>query len=313
MKIGGIDIVVRKGDITETDCRAVVNAANNEFRMGGGVAKAIKKKGGEQIEDEVVKQGPVNIGDSVISGAGKLKADFVIHSATMGLDFKTNGEYIRKAVKTALRAAQEKKIDSVAFPALGCGTGGFSFKNSAKIMAQEVFTYCKEIDNPEVKTIEFVLFTEKGYADFQKYVYKYLDHLENKISKGPFLTVDGIVEFKGGVVLVQRKNPPLGWAIPGGFVDYGESVEESVRREVKEETNLDFIDFKQFHTYSDPARDPRFHTVSVVFGGKGEGELKAASDARDAKAFKWDELPADFAFDHRSVLEAYKKKLEVRD
>ena len=121
----------------------------------------------------------------------------------------------------------------------------------------------------------------------------------------PIPTVDTIVEKEGGVVLVKRKNPPYGWALPGGFVDYGESLEEAARRETKEETNLEVKELRQFHTYSDPTRDPRFHTITTVFVGKGEGKPKPADDARELKIFKKNTLPPDIAFDHREILEDY--------
>ncbi|OPX30569.1 MAG: NUDIX hydrolase [Candidatus Omnitrophica bacterium 4484_171] len=126
-----------------------------------------------------------------------------------------------------------------------------------------------------------------------------------KVSQGPFLTVDGIVEYNNGIIMIERSNPPLGWALPGGFVDYGESVESAVIREVKEETNLDFVDIKQFHTYSNPGRDPRFHTVSVVFIGKGRGTLKSGDDAAGAGVFSEENLPANIAFDHKKIIQGY--------
>lgn len=304
----GTEITVVKGDITEADTEAIVNAANNKFFMGGGVALAIKRKGGRSIEDEAVKQGPVEIGRSVMTSAGNLKSKYVIHASTMGLDFRTNEEFVRKAAASALHLAEDKKISSISFCALGCGVGRFSYKDSAKIMAQEVFKYLHTEKYPSLKKIVFVLYDSKAYSIFEKNVSSYINYLIEKISKGPFLTVDGIVEYEGGVVLVERKNPPLGWAIPGGFVDTGESAEECVVREIKEETNLEFTGVKQFRTYSSPLRDPRFHTASVVFIGKGKGTLSADSDAKSAKVFNLDSLPDKMAFDHRQILKDYYEK-----
>jgi ADP-ribose pyrophosphatase YjhB (NUDIX family) len=123
--------------------------------------------------------------------------------------------------------------------------------------------------------------------------------------RNPFPTVDVIIELSGGIVLIRRKNPPLGWAIPGGFVDYGESLEAAALREAKEETSLDVELLSQMGAYSDPGRDPRFHTLSVVFIAKSEGEPKAADDAGDIGIFGRETLPEDLAFDHRKILQDY--------
>ncbi|MBS3122829.1 NUDIX hydrolase [Candidatus Woesearchaeota archaeon] len=103
--------------------------------------------------------------------------------------------------------------------------------------------------------------------------------------KSPILTVDIIIRYKGGIVLVNRKYPPKDWALPGGHVDYGETVEYAAIREAKEETNLDVELVKQFHVYSDPKRSPKEHKVTVVFIANGKGELKAGDDADDANVF----------------------------
>lgn len=126
--------------------------------------------------------------------------------------------------------------------------------------------------------------------------------------RNPFLTVDAIIEIDGGIILIKRKNPPPGWAIPGGFVDYNETIENAVIREAKEETALDIKLVRQFHTYSDPKRDPRHHTVSVIFIAEASGTPKAGDDAKEAEIFFRDTLPDDIAFDHRQILEDYFSK-----
>lgn len=123
--------------------------------------------------------------------------------------------------------------------------------------------------------------------------------------RNPFPTVDIIIEMGGGIVLIMRKNPPFGWAIPGGFVDYGESLEAAAVREAKEETSLDVKLISQLGAYSDPGRDPRKHTISVVFLAKGDGQPKAADDARDIAIFDRGTLPEQLAFDHKRILEDY--------
>ena len=123
----------------------------------------------------------------------------------------------------------------------------------------------------------------------------------------PLLAVDAIVDLPGrGVVLIERRNPPYGWALPGGFVDVGESVEDAVVREVLEETALRLRDARQFHVYSDPARDPRGHTVSVVFAGTASGEPRSGDDAKAVRVFAWDDLP-ELAFDHARILDDYRR------
>ncbi|MBU1599338.1 NUDIX hydrolase [bacterium] len=126
--------------------------------------------------------------------------------------------------------------------------------------------------------------------------------------KHPYPTVDIIIKIHNGILLIKRKNPPFGWALPGGFVDYGESLEDAAVREAKEETGLDVELLSQFHTYSDPNRDQRMHTISTVFIAKAEGEPKPGDDAKDLAIFQKDSLPEEMAFDHRKILEDYEGK-----
>ncbi|MFA5519982.1 MAG: NUDIX hydrolase [Spirochaetota bacterium] len=130
--------------------------------------------------------------------------------------------------------------------------------------------------------------------------------------KNPVPTVDIIIEINStaekGIVLISRKNPPYGWAIPGGFVDYGESLEDAAIREAKEETSLDISLLRQFHTYSDPSRDPRGHTITTVFIASAKGKPLGCDDAKEAKIFPLDAIPEKMAFDHKKIIFDYINK-----
>lgn len=125
--------------------------------------------------------------------------------------------------------------------------------------------------------------------------------------RNPFPTVDIIIEIDDRIVLIHRKNPPLGWALPGGFVDYGESLEQAARREAKEETSLDIQLISQLGAYSEPDRDPRQHTISVVFRARAKGVPQAGDDAGGIGLFNRENLPEELAFDHGQILSDYFK------
>jgi 8-oxo-dGTP diphosphatase len=127
--------------------------------------------------------------------------------------------------------------------------------------------------------------------------------------RNPFPTVDIIIRNKDQVVLIERQNEPFGWALPGGFVDYGETLEIAATREAREETGLELEDLRQFHVYSDPTRDPRQHNISVVFTAHGNGTLRAGDDAQNARWFRLDALPSPLCFDHAKILDDYRKSV----
>lgn len=121
----------------------------------------------------------------------------------------------------------------------------------------------------------------------------------------PLPTVDLIIEYNKGIILIKRRNPPEGWALPGGFVDCGESLEDAAVREAKEETGLDVDLLRQFHTYSAPDRDPRHHTIATVYIARAEGRAVAGDDAKEIGVFSKDMLPGQIAFDHREIINDY--------
>jgi 8-oxo-dGTP diphosphatase len=121
--------------------------------------------------------------------------------------------------------------------------------------------------------------------------------------RNPAPTVDAVILLPGDrVVLVRRQNPPHGWALPGGFVDEGERLDEAAAREAEEETGLAVSLVEQFHAYSDPRRDPRRHTLSTVFIARADGVPAGGDDAAEARAFAWNALPAPIVFDHAEIL-----------
>ena len=135
--------------------------------------------------------------------------------------------------------------------------------------------------------------------------------------KHPIPTIDIIIEIKKkngqeGIILIKRKNPPHGWALPGGFVEYGESLEEAAVREAKEETSLDIRLKSQFHTYSDPKRDPRKHTITTVYVATAQGKPRAQDDAIDIGIFTKEEIDFPLAFDHRKIIADHFKQKNGR-
>jgi 8-oxo-dGTP diphosphatase len=218
-------------------------------------------------------------------------------------------DQLRSGCRAVLEEANSKQISSIALPALGCARGFLSAVASAKIMAQEVLRHIRETQT-SLKEIIFCLDNRADYEAFEKNALGYLDYIVNKL-KTPFLTVDAIIEVEGGIVIIKRSNPPFGYALPGGFVDYGESLEQAVAREAKEETGLEITDLRQFHTYSDPERDPRFHTVGTVFICRAKGEPRAGDDAAEARVVSLAGIKTlEFAFDHRLILQEYFSSLK---
>ena len=161
-----IKIEVHQGDITQLEIDALVNAANNRLWMGGGVAGAIKRAGGKEIEDEAIKQGPIPIGEAVVTGAGKLKARYIIHAAVMGQDLNTDAQKIEQATRNSLLRADELGIKSLAFPALGTGVGGFPLGECARIMLSEVRQYQNR--KTKLERVVFALYDEPAYRAFEQ-------------------------------------------------------------------------------------------------------------------------------------------------
>jgi O-acetyl-ADP-ribose deacetylase (regulator of RNase III) len=159
-------IVLLQGDLTEMDVDAVVNAANNDLQLGGGVAGAIRRKGGEAIQRECDTIGSIPIGGAAITTGGKLRARFVIHAASMQLGGATTARALRSSTAHALRIAAEKGLRTIAFPAVGTGIAGFPIPECARIMLLEVVEHLKK--STPLEKISFVLFDAEALAEFEK-------------------------------------------------------------------------------------------------------------------------------------------------
>jgi O-acetyl-ADP-ribose deacetylase len=158
-------VVVRQGDLTEADVDAIVNAANNDLQLGGGVAGAIRRKGGPAIQAECDRIGSIPIGEAAITGGGKLKARHVIHAASMSLGSTTTEKALRESTRNSLKRAAEKKLESIAFPAIGTGIAGFPMDRCAKVMLAEVRDH---LQGPtSLKHVEFVLFDRDALQTFE--------------------------------------------------------------------------------------------------------------------------------------------------
>jgi O-acetyl-ADP-ribose deacetylase (regulator of RNase III) len=159
-------IHLSEGDLTECDADAIVNAANNDLILGGGVAGAIRRKGGDAIQRECSEIGSIPIGGAAITGAGKLKARHVIHAASMQLGGSATAHALRSSTAHSLRIASEKKLTSIAFPAIGSGIAGFPLRECAEIMLRETAKHLN--GNTSLKRVDFVLFDTAALKIFQK-------------------------------------------------------------------------------------------------------------------------------------------------
>jgi len=166
VRVGQTDIILERGDLTEYEVDAIVNAANNHLWMGAGVAGAIKRKGGTIIEEDAVRQGPIDVGDVVVTTAGNLPASYVIHAAVMGQDLRSTPEVVRRATLAALRRAEEMKLQSLAFPAFGTGVGRMAPKDSAEAMVGALRAHLAEVPGSSLRRIHLVLFQDETHQAF---------------------------------------------------------------------------------------------------------------------------------------------------
>ena len=164
LSVPPFQIEIVDGDIAAQDVDAIVNAANNHFWMGSGVAGAIKARGGIEIERDAMAQGPGAPGQCVVTPAGRLAARYVIHAAVMGQDLRTSADVIGQATRCALAAADERQVESIALPALGTGVGGFPLAGCARIMLDAVRSFAPRAKH--LRVVRFVLFGRAAYDEF---------------------------------------------------------------------------------------------------------------------------------------------------
>jgi O-acetyl-ADP-ribose deacetylase len=159
-------VSLRQGDLPEATADAIVNAANNELMLGGGVAGAIRRKGGPAIQRECDRIGPIALGEAAITGGGNLKARYVIHAASMRLGERTTEENLRAATRNSLLRAEEKNLRSIAFPAIGTGIAGFPIDRCAEVMLAEVREHLRQPTS--IERVEFVLFDPAALRAFER-------------------------------------------------------------------------------------------------------------------------------------------------
>lgn len=163
---GGVAVVILEGDLTQQDTDAIVNAANNDLELGGGVAGAIARRGGPEIQAECRRIGPIAVGDAAITGGGRLAARYVVHAASMRLGDRTTADSLRSSTRRSLELAREKGLHSIAFPAVGTGIAHFPLDECARIMLEEVVAHSRRPG--ELKEVRFVLFGKEARATFER-------------------------------------------------------------------------------------------------------------------------------------------------
>jgi O-acetyl-ADP-ribose deacetylase (regulator of RNase III) len=159
-----VQLEVVEGDITQLDVDAIANAANDHLWMGAGVAGAIKRAGGEEIEREAVGKGPIPVGDAVATGAGALKARWVVHGAVMGQDLRTNADLVRRTTASCLHVAEELGAGSLALPAFGTGVGGFPLDECARLMVEEA----RGFEPRALRRVVFAVYGDEARQAFER-------------------------------------------------------------------------------------------------------------------------------------------------
>ena len=304
MMIKNVQVDIVRGRVADTQTGALVNpcdvrCALSDALVGIRVQENFLKNGAGEDVQESLSPGAVAWTTEVAPSSR-----MVIHALFVD-GGRTDENILRQACRGALHLARSHEIETVAFPSPVQGEVDFPLVGTVKILAQEILRFART-DPGRVKRIVLCLENPESYDIYLKEMAGYINHIQDELGCGPYVTVDIIIECPDGIVVIERSNPPLGLALPGGFVDPGESLETAARREAQEETGLLLDDLRQFHTYSAPDRDPRFHTVSTVFVAQGRGTPRFGDDAKGLKVIpKESLLSRTFAFDHKAILQDY--------
>lgn len=222
-----------------------------------------------------------------------------------GVDLVKAQDPVRERVREILTKAAKREETVFEMSGLDNRYPDFPIGGVSRIVAQEVRRILKTGESG-LQHITINVDGEANLQEFQDTFEGYIKHLEIDLGREPYHTVDLIIERPDGLVVIERSNPPYGWALPGGFIDPGEDAPTAARREAKEETNLDLEELREFKVYNQPGRDPRFETSTTVFIGKGVGDAQSGDDAQALKILPFhDVLGADFAFDHGRIVSDY--------
>ncbi len=214
-------------------------------------------------------------------------------------------DQFRERIRLMLDRAVSRQIEEFEMAGLDNRYPDFPVIGAAKIAAQELMKVVKA-GQYSFREILIYISDRRVLETYQSTFEGYVRHMENGLGQEPFPTVDVIIELEHGIILIERSNPPYGWALPGGFIDAGEPTQVAAIREAKEETNMDLADVRQFRVYDTPGRDPRFQTSSTVFIGRGIGQPQFGDDARGLKIIPYTELlNRSYAFDHKAIIRDY--------
>jgi len=274
-----------------------------KYFVSDKIIEITSRESGNDNVDFVVRESSKFSGIKTKSISNKSnRKRYILHVSIPDASRKEIRDKIKETVRDCLQQMEKFSCTSALLPVFGCMTNKISVQESFKIMMGEIISSWGQMKN--LGNI-IVILPENSFERCEKVATEMLQHLVRKIFRNTYPASDTIIKKDGGVVLIYRKNPPRGWAIPGGFINYGESAEDAAIREAKEETGLDITNLNLFGVFSDPQRDPRFHTLSIVFVADGRGKIHPGDDALKARVFYRDGLPEDVVFDHREILKRF--------